>query len=231
MKFKTTENNIWFTSDTHFGHKNIVLGVSDWKDKNGCRNFKDIYEMNDALIKGIDDNVKPGDILFHLGDWSFGGAEHMLIRAFRIDPRIDIHLILGNHDKHIRNNKQLAEATEMECAISAQELFKSVNNYLDLSIDKQSIVLSHYPIISWNSSYRGSWMLHGHSHDTLSSPKYRQWGGSDYFYTSAKIFDVGVDTAFRMFGEYRPFKFEEVKKIMDKREMLKIDHHDKNTNK
>lgn len=232
MRFDTKNQNIWFTSDTHFGHKNIVLGLSEWENKTGCRDFDDFDEMNDVLIDGIINNVKPGDLLFHLGDWSFGGNEHMLIRMFRIDIRIDIHLVLGNHDKHIRNNKELIKVPPAGVpgyGIHAQDLFKSVSNYLEISVNKQLIVMSHFPMISWNKSYRKSWMLHGHAHDTLTSPAYKQWGGGDYFYESSKILDVGVDTAFRLFGEYRPFKFEEIKEIMNEKQFISIDHHDEKT--
>lgn len=228
MKLDSKDRNIWFTSDTHFGHKNIVRGVTDWEDKNGCRDFDTIEKMNEIIVEGINKNVQQDDILFHLGDWSFGGIGN--ISKFRSRLNVEeIHLVLGNHDQHVKNDKVIT-SIDRDLNIHAKDLFNSVTNYLEVSIDKQLINLSHYPIISWNASYRGSWMLHGHSHDTLINPAYRQWGGSDYFYTSAKILDVGVDTAFRLLEEYRPFKFEEIKKIMNKRKILRIDHHDKKTN-
>jgi hypothetical protein len=42
--------------------------------------------------------------------------------------------------------------------------------------------------------------------------------------------DVGVDVAYRMFGEYRPFSLEEIINIMDKKEVILPDRHDSNTN-
>ena len=69
--------NIWFTSDTHFNHTNIAgPKVSSWKS--GYRDFGSVQEMNAALIKNINDCVKEDDILYHLGDWSFGGAQNIL---------------------------------------------------------------------------------------------------------------------------------------------------------
>ncbi len=44
--------------------------------------------------------VKPNDIIYHLGDWSFGGHENIKIFRNRIKCK-NIHLILGNHDHHI----------------------------------------------------------------------------------------------------------------------------------
>ena len=56
-------------------------------------------------------------------------------------------------------------------------------------------------------------MLYGHSHDSL---EYEAWG---------KSMDVGVDAAFRILGQYRPFSYEEIKAIMDKRDIKVLDHH------
>ena len=57
-------------------------------------------------------------------------------------------------------------------------------------------VTSHYAMRVWNRSHRGSINLHGHSH-----------GGLDRWKNQL---DVGVDSAFKLLGEYRPFSFEEV---------------------
>ena len=44
---------IWFTSDTHYNHKNLVKGISRWEDKSGCSDFATKEEMNELLIKNI----------------------------------------------------------------------------------------------------------------------------------------------------------------------------------
>ena len=41
--------DLWFTSDTHYSHKNICRGVSNWDS--GYRDFDSLDEMNDAIIK------------------------------------------------------------------------------------------------------------------------------------------------------------------------------------
>src|ERR1017187_2544390 len=97
--------NIWVTSDTHYQHLNIAgPKVSRWK--NGYRNFESVSEMNNHIIKQINKIVKEDDLLYHLGDFSFGGIEN--IWNFRKQLRCqNIILILGNHDKHIKENKEL----------------------------------------------------------------------------------------------------------------------------
>ena len=54
---------IWFTSDTHFDHKNIIKYCN--------RPFKDIDEMNAELERRWNAVVAPGDRVFHLGDFAF----------------------------------------------------------------------------------------------------------------------------------------------------------------
>ena len=76
--------NIWFTSDTHYGHKNIVRGTTSWEKNEGgqkTRDFDTLEEHNAALVKSINSVVKQDDELWHLGDWSFGG--HANIKVFR----------------------------------------------------------------------------------------------------------------------------------------------------
>lgn len=82
---------IWFTSDTHFGHANVL----DFCE----RPWDTIEAMNDALVDAINERVAPTDTLYHLGDFSF----KMTVDAAReLRGRIrcrDIHWVPGNHDK------------------------------------------------------------------------------------------------------------------------------------
>lgn len=54
---------IWFTSDTHFGHEN-VLKFTD-------RPWETIWQMNDAIVDNINGRVAVDDELYILGDFSF----------------------------------------------------------------------------------------------------------------------------------------------------------------
>ena len=54
---------IWFTSDLHLGHANILrLAGRPWED---------VDRMNAALVTAINARVMPGDTLYVLGDFSF----------------------------------------------------------------------------------------------------------------------------------------------------------------
>lgn len=205
---KIREEKVWFVSDSHYGHTNICRGVSKWKDENGnvselsTRPFKTLDKMNDAIVNNINDVVGQDDVLIHFGDWSFGGLEN--IKKFR--DRIvckNIYLMIGNHDHHIENNRE-----------EIRNLFVKVRYLEEFTVNGQMIVACHYPISSWNKVRKGSWLIHGHIHNK----------GSSRFTGDGKTMDIGMDGH----PEFRPYSFEELKNIMDKRPAktgILEDHH------
>lgn len=149
MKLKIKNNRkIFFTSDHHFGHTNII---------NFCnRPFNNAEEMNEKLIENWNSVVFNGDTVFHLGDFAYRNSK--AIEKYRNKLNGNIILIKGNHD--CENNRQI------------QHLFDQIYDYLEIDVrdddapkDWQHIVLSHYPFLSWNKAFYGSWMFHGHTHN------------------------------------------------------------------
>lgn len=225
----------FFTSDTHGFHANIAsTTTSKWKGDNQVRPFGSIEDMNEELIKNINKMVKPDDELYHLGDWTFGGIDKIWEFRKRINCH-NIHLILGNHDHHIEDNKVLpnviwdgypgwSHLEDKDTANSpfadakAKELFDSVSHYKKITVDKTPVILSHYSHRVWHGSHKGWFHLYGHSHNSLETVPY------------GKSMDVGVDAAYARFGEFRPFAWNEIKSILDKRTIEFPDHHNKNTN-
>jgi calcineurin-like phosphoesterase family protein len=179
-------NNIWFTSDTHFGHKNICRGTTVWKD--GFRDFDCPAEMNEIIIENINNFVKENDTLYHLGDWSMGNPFFNIIEVRKRINCKTIHLILGNHDPFIRKNK-------MNC----KDLFSSVRDMAVEIINNKPITMCHYPMHTWGARHRGkSWHLHGHTHGHMNGTEY---------YNDKRALDVGIDTH----PEFRPYSFDEVR--------------------
>ena len=147
---------IWFISDTHYSHANIVRGVSKWTDKSGCRDFDTLEQHNDWLVLTINEQVRKDDILYHLGDWSFGGRSK--IKEFR--QRLicnSIHVLPGNHDHHLT----ASFAAAVEFGLNVED------KYLEIAPNGIPLVLCHYPIESWNNMERGVRHLHGHTHGQL----------------------------------------------------------------
>lgn len=152
---------LYFTSDTHYGHTNICRGISRWPGGRGTRDYQTLEEMNRDLVDGINSRVREEDYLIHLGDWSFGGFDK--IEEFRSQLNCTaIHLVLGNHDHHIKRNKR-----------GIQSIFSSVWTSLDLrvegeteegKVEKMRFILNHFPICSWEDMGSGSFHLFGHVH-------------------------------------------------------------------
>ena len=219
MKIKLEKGqNIFFTSDTHYNHTNICRSVTKWRDADGnvpvnqTRDFKSLNHMNDYIVNSINGKVGENDILFHLGDWSFGGFENIEAFRNRINCK-NIHLILGNHDHHIERNKD-----------NIQRLFSSVNQYLRLSVSVKpgtpfylgdfDFVLMHYPIASWHNMNDDVIHLHGHVH----LPPHEK-------VNIGKAMDVGCDG-----NDMTPYSLGQIMKIMDYQPIAKLslpqDHHE-----
>jgi calcineurin-like phosphoesterase family protein len=204
IKLEPTQQ-LYFTSDTHYMHKNICRGTTSWSNADGfCRDFDTLDQMNDRIVNGINLVVGQDDILFHLGDWSFGGFEMIEQFRNRINCR-NIHIILGNHDHHIERDRE-----------GIRQLFTSVNQYLELEVKgkdwEQNYVLMHYPIISWNKMNDGVIHLHGHVH--LSAD--RRIG-------KGKTMDVGVDG-----NGLNPLHTSDIKRLMGNQPIksgFEFDHH------
>lgn len=210
--------NHYFTSDTHYGHANIVRGTTSWDNTQRCRDFDTLEEHNDALVHRINSVVKENDTLWHMGDWSFGGKNNITAFRGRLNCK-NINFILGNHDQWI-------EPEESEF----RHLFNSVQYYKEVKIGGTHFVLCHFAMRVWNKSHKGSIMLYGHSHGTLDQlqPKFTcpTWTGDDYWIKNYKTMDVGVDT-----HDMYPYHLDEIRDIMEGKDiLLNVDHHNESTN-
>lgn len=149
----------WFTSDLHLGHENIIRYCN--------RPFESARQMDAAIIANWNAVVRPDDDVYVVGDFVHGGDRSAQSYLSELLGRK--HLIPGNHDK---NNTRTASG------------WTSVNEYLEISVDKTFVVLCHYGLRTWRRIARGSLMLHGHSHGRLPGFATPSGGGT---------VDVGVD--------------------------------------
>jgi calcineurin-like phosphoesterase family protein len=218
---------IYFTSDTHYHHSNIVRGTTRWdlsgqtRGNQSVRDFDTLEEHDQVIVDGINSVVGEDDVLYHLGDWSFGNLENVF--KFREQLKVKtIHLCLGNHDFKIRNNKvrsgTISEVKNFGNLISTRDCFTTVQDVLNVKLNGRRFFMSHYAHRIWDKSHHGTMHIFGHSHSSL---EYIEWG---------KSMDVGVDNAKRILGEYRPFSITEIIEILDKKLILLIDHHNHDTN-
>lgn len=190
MDNRNNNNNdkIAFTGDQHYYHKNIIELCG--------RPFKTIYENNERLISNhnsviYDDSWEA----YFLGDVSFRcSAEDTVKILKKLNGKI--HIILGNHDKPLRQAVKRGLLKDM-IGDGKLEIIGSIDPNIitayQLSYNKHTLILSHYAYRTWNRAFRGSIHLYGHSHNNLP-PLYRS-------------FDVGVDA-----NDYYPITISEVLK-------------------
>lgn len=106
--------------------------------------------MNEALIANYNECVKPGDVVYHLGDFSFARDPSRVFRRLNGNK----HLIEGNHDQ-----KRLKELKRLS--------WGWVKSTYLLRAGGTKIWLSHYAHRRWPHSHHGTIHLYGHSHGEL----------------------------------------------------------------
>jgi len=173
----------WFTGCTHFGHDKIRT-LSN-------RPFDNVDDMNKMMLENINSRVMPGDNLWILGDFCFGGfdANRSFLDQIVCKSRT---LILGNHDK-------LSMTQYKRLGLMVYH-YKTLKRVIDGKPKK--IALFHYPIDEWDGFFRGSWHLHSHTHGNINiGPNGRTKKGHPRI-------DVGVDS-----HNFCPLSLEEISNI------------------
>lgn len=201
--------NVFITSDTHYNHKNICHGTTNWRTKDGqkptksTRDFVTVEDMNETIINGINKTVGQEDILILAGDVAFQGADSVHKFLDRIVCQ-NLYLVFGNHDKEILENE-----------MGLRSRFKDVFSYMRLSIGgTHRFIIQHYPIVSWHGLNKGTMHLFGHVH----LPPSKRFG-------PGRCMDIGFDGH----PESRPYHImNECVPLLEKREIrswFTDDHH------
>jgi len=157
---------IHFTSDTHFGHRNIIKLQPRPEFIRG--EVLDIDAMNAEMIRRWNEKVALCDTVYHVGDFGWHNTDGL----YEIMQQLNgaIYLIPGNHDYDLLKDDRLRERFERILPYSMWET----------DINGQHIHFSHFPIWEWNAITRGTWHLHGHLHAAPHG-------------IEGKIMDVGCD--------------------------------------
>jgi calcineurin-like phosphoesterase family protein len=176
----------WLTSDTHFGHENII--------KYSNRPFKTVKEMNEALLDYWNQTVKPNDFVWHLGDVAMGHFDESWEYVKKLNGTI--FLVIGNHDR-IARRYHMAEKYVARFATRYLERFQATDYEMRLGDWK----LHHFPYFGDHvgeerfTEFRpkddGSILVHGHVHEEWKSRP------------TERMFNVGVDVR-----DFRPIHRE-----------------------
>jgi calcineurin-like phosphoesterase family protein len=166
----------FFTSDTHFGHANIIKFCD--------RPFRDVDHMDEQLIGNWNSIVQPEDTVWHLGDVALGPRERWASRLGRLNGHI--FLVPGNHDRcsPVMAKNQARQYNEgmaylqygFQMVMDEVELV-NVRNPVNPHTPAVSVVLSHYPFRGYEraNDHRefegapldvGKPLIHGHTHST-----------------------------------------------------------------
>ena len=178
---------IFFTSDHHFSHKNVLKLCN--------RQFSDILTHDETLVEAWNSVVAPEDEVYHLGDFTLGDWQRAIILFKQLNGWIHVLDNRWHHDK--RWIHQMPYYSKYHPVVIDPPIV-----VYEKAFEDRPIVMCHYPFETWDRSHYGSLHFHGHSHGNLPHIKNR--------------LDVGVDNAYKLLGEYRPFTLNEaVKFAMD----------------
>ena len=141
----TREEKVWFTSDLHLGHDKEFV----WK----ARGFNSVDEMNETIIKNLQETVGENDYLYILGDLVLCSPEEAKYWLAQIPGKV--HVIVGNHDTDVR--------------IGLYDEFGFIWSFANrMRYGKYHFFLSHYPTLTANPGEDKLTLAHinlyGHTH-------------------------------------------------------------------
>lgn len=233
--------NIWFSSDLHFGHKNILFyeperakrwATSDilelaqkYKAKEiSHAELQKVITKDEKIKKSVQDSVrsmnegliKNWNSCVEPNDNAYLLGDIMMGSSKCWESTLSklngkLHLVCGNHDKKFKKQTYVMDR------------FEWIKDYYELRVQdpdsangkSQLLVLQHFAPMVWNESHRGSWALSGHSHGSL-----------DEWHRQRLSLDVGVDAES---SNYKPLSYEEIRDIMSKKSVNYVDHHNSQT--
>lgn len=137
--------NIFYIADWHYGHANAL--------NFDARPYKNVEEMNEALITNWNSVVSPGDTVYVLGDMFWCKTTEAITVLDRLNGQKI--LVQGNHDR----------------VYDAQfrSKFVKIDEYMEIKDGDRNVVLCHYPIPCFKNHFYGWYMLHGHVHTSFEA--------------------------------------------------------------
>lgn len=168
--------NVFFTSDIHFFHKNIFKHCPDRINICGAKDENDIETWDKWIIEKWNSTIGKKDIVYILGDFAFGSSESVKKLLGKLNGKK--FLILGNHDK----SSEKLENYFVQITQQKLVTFKKAN--YDFLEEDFMVFMCHYAMITWPSKHYGVVQCMGHSHGRLD----------DYNEASTDLrVDVGID--------------------------------------
>lgn len=157
----------YYISDIHFNHSNVI--------KFDCRPFLTVKEMEETIVENWNNRVKANDIVYIVGDFCWSLEDEWIRILNKLNGRK--MLVRGNHDIKKMSNK-------------LKNKFIKVSDYEEIKDNGRRIILSHYPILFYKSSYgEDVWHFCGHTHNRTKEEALRQMFVQDIINNNKENFD------------------------------------------
>jgi calcineurin-like phosphoesterase family protein len=181
-KFSLSEDKLFFTSDPHYGHENIL--------KYCHRPFSSIEEHDEELIRLWNETVPEDGIVFILGDIGFCSETYLKTILNRLNGKI--YWIIGNHDWR-------------RITPGIMNRFECITQQMVITVDNKLVYLNHFPFLCYPDSDRHPvYQFFGHVH---SGPLSGSSDISKLVHLNKRQYDVGLDN-----NEYKPISFQDIMK-------------------
>ena len=120
---------IYVTSDLHFCHNKSFIYEP--------RGFKNVYDMNEEIIKNWNKIITPEDDIYILGDIMLNDDTAGLACLHQLNGKL--HIAWGNHDSENRKPKIVDSWNVVE-----------TDYIFVIKYQKYTVYLSHYPTVTSN---------------------------------------------------------------------------------
>jgi calcineurin-like phosphoesterase family protein len=180
------------------------------------RGYNNAHEASEQTLREINDKVGENDTLWFLGDFFLNATDGQCNGW--IDRLIckNIYVMWGNHESNMYRiyKEQIVEQYGIDDVEIYPLKYKNltfIGNHQEIMIGKQIIVMNHFPIHNWHKIGKGSYQLHGHSHNND--------GSRNPDYPVGKCLDCSWD------WEKSVWSFEEIVDVMSTKTVKLYDHH------
>lgn len=140
---------VWFTSDLHFGHRNVLKFCN--------RPWNNEKEMEVGLIENWNKCVGDNDVIFVLGDTFWFNDSRSIKKVLSQLNGKDIYILPGNHDE-FESYYRVDDPRIHLCSDVVVCWFTKEGE------PKREVWMSHYPMMTWPHRENGTWQLFGHIH-------------------------------------------------------------------
>lgn len=203
-------NKIFFSSDWHNYH-DPKWDVPIWK----MRGYSSPQESLDDVVNKINARVKEYDHLWVIGDSFLSAKDDQVLNWWNDIICQNVMLLFGNHESQmyrIYKNAVMDQYGKSDIEVYPLRLnnLTFMGNHQEIQVGKIRIILNHFPLRTHNQCSRGSWHLHGHSHnnDKTRNPDFQM----------GKYLDCSWD------WKNDIWSFEEIRDIMSTKEIYVTDH-------